>query len=114
MVKLDLSEYLRPEDIKNEEVITFLDEGTKKSVEETGFDNEVFDIKIELENKENKIWTMNKTSQRAIGAVYGDETKNWVGKQAKLEKMKQMVAGKEKMVVYGKPIEEVVKDEQKR
>lgn len=109
MVELNLSEWLKAEDFEDREVVTFQDEGELKTSEQTGFDRAVFEITIALSNGSRKLWTMNKTSQRATADIYGTNTINWIGKQVRLVKMKQLVQGKQKDVIYCEPLQEVTR-----
>ena len=104
MVKLDLKTWLRPEDIKSDDVLIFLDEGAM--VEIPGKDGELprkaFEIGVRLPNKDMKTWTMNQKSQIAISSIYGMDTKNWVSHPVKVYKVLQNVFGTEKEVIYAR------------
>jgi len=92
-------------DVKTGDVLTFKDAGTIRSAEETPFGREVFQIKVELPDGNVKTLTMNRTSQRNIAKQYGDETENWVGKQAVVTLVKQNVRGTMKDVIYLNPLQ---------
>ncbi len=101
MVKQDdLHRFLSADDVEKGKKVTFLDEGRYVSPEETGFKDKVFEITTELPNKEQRVWTMNKTSRRMVAEKHGDDSKNWVGKQADLETTEVDVKGKKKKAIF--------------
>jgi hypothetical protein len=60
-------------------------------------------ICLELPGEEQRFWSPNQTSMRAIIAKYGSATEAWEGKQIKLKAVEQNVSGTFKKVVYGEP-----------
>lgn len=60
-----------------------------------------------------KIWGLNQTTESTLCsgiedeeiAGYGETTEEWIGKKAKINKVKQMVGKNMKMVLYGEPLE---------
>lgn len=92
--------WLRPEDVGQGINIKFLDQGHQVSREESGLDNDTFEITVGLPNSEKRVWTMNKTSQRAVAKQYGMENTAWVGKVVRLVTTQQNVRGVMKSVVY--------------
>ncbi|NHV97970.1 MAG: hypothetical protein HA494_09365 [Thaumarchaeota archaeon] len=109
MVKLqDLEEYLTPEDVKDD-VVTFLDEGVYKKAEETPFGRPVFQISVKLPDGRVKIATLNRTSRKELAKAYGEDTKNWVGREARVTKVKQNVRGELKDVIYFHPTQTLLK-----
>lgn len=112
MPELDIPEWLKPEDLsEGQTTVTFQGEGEYKEIDVNGEKKRVFDIPVKLPDEQEKIWTMNLTSQRAMKEAYGKNTKEWVGKQAVLAKLLQMVSGKEKQVIYGKLAEDKLQKE---
>ena len=104
MVELDLDLWLTPEDIKGETVVYFNDEGEKGIISkpEGEADIEVFNISVKLPDGSNKIWTMNKTSQRAVAKAYGTGTALWINRPVTLFTTTQNVRGTMKQVIYAK------------
>ena len=103
MVELKLTTWLRAEDIgEKDSVLTFLDEGKEISAEDSNFGKECFEITVELADVGKRIWTMNTTSQRAVIARYGQDTKKWVGKSATVYTRKQKVGTKDVEVIYAR------------
>jgi len=85
----------KDEDIKHNDVIKILDGG--KEVE--GDYGKRYVFKINTRNGE-RLLTFNQTTINNLIDVYGDETSNWVGKEAKVWIIKMNVGGKIKDVVY--------------
>ncbi len=85
MVKLDVNKWIRPADFEDGDLkVKILNEGETKPPEETGLSKDVFEIKVQLPDGTEKLWTMNKTSQRALVTKYGDETAEWINKEVDL------------------------------
>ena len=83
-------------DINNLDVITIANEG--KKVEGQFGEQDVFLVK--LVNGEEKNINVNQTSLNGLIDVFGDDSLNWIGKQAKVWLIKQNVAGKFVDVLY--------------
>jgi len=83
------------QDISNEDIITIKNEGQIIS----GDYGERNVFKIETKNGE-KLLTFNQTSMNNLIDAYGDETKNWIGKEVKVWIVKASVGGKLKDVIY--------------
>ena len=96
--------YLKADDIKEAETltVTFLSPHEEVSAEESGLDKEISQILVELPNGGKRIWTMNKTSQRIIVGLHGNNSDQWVGKKVKIYYLKQMVNKQERNVIYTK------------
>ena len=106
MPMLDLPEFLTGKDIGTEMEVKFADAG-KKGVIRQGDDKpdiETFEITVQLPSGEKKLWTMNKTSQRALATKWGKNTDLWVNKVAKLFTQRQNVRGTPKLVVYARTL----------
>lgn len=99
-------------DIKTGDVLTFTTPGVLRSAEETPFGREVFQIGVKLPNGSEKTLTMNRTSIRNVAKEYGDETKEWVGKEAVVTLVKQMVRDNMKDVIYLNPLQKTLKKKQ--
>jgi len=85
--------------------VEIVDEGRYRPASETPFNRPVFEIGVKLPNGEFKVWTMNRTTQRALIDAYGSETKQWVGKKVIINVVSQNVRGVMKDVLYGQPAE---------
>lgn len=104
MPELELDLWLRPEDVKPESTLVFLNVGETGKIagKEGEADTETFEIDVELPSGETRKWTMNKTSQRAIAQIYGINTDAWKGKTVEVYVSKQNVRGAEKEVIYAR------------
>lgn len=101
MVKQDdLDLFLTPEDVGSEAQVKFVDEGEYRDIDTAEGSKRVFTITVKLADKEERSWTMNKTSRRKISRTFGDDTKKWVGKSVKLYTTEQMVGKNTKQVIY--------------
>lgn len=82
-------------DIMNGDVVRILNSGTVVTGDYG--DRSVFQIRTKNGEKNQ---TFNQTSMNACIDAFGDETENWVGKDAKVTIVKQNVSGKFIDVVY--------------
>lgn len=99
------NEFATPEeDLNDGDTITFVDAGNVEMSEKYG--REQLIIRVKLKDGNEKKLSVNKTSAQSLSEKYGDDTDQWVGKQAVAEITKQNVGGKVKFVVYLKPIGE--------
>ena len=96
----DLHVWLRPEDLGAEASVKFTDEGRTVSKEETGFGEDGFEIGVILPSNEKRVWTMNKTSQRAVARVLGFDTSLWIGKSVQLTVSEVVVSGQRKKAIF--------------
>lgn len=99
-----LGDYLTSNDVKEGDILTVTEEPKLRPKEETGFDRDTWGIKVQLPNKTEKLWTLNKTTYNALWDAYGDESTNWVGKKVRISTEKRRVRGEQKTVLYGEPI----------
>lgn len=104
MVELNFKNWLKPEHIERDDVLTFMTEG--EFVEIQGKDGEdprkVFEIDVRLPNSDIKTWTINQSSQINVSKMYGMDTKAWIGKAIKVYKALQIVFGTEREVIYAR------------
>ena len=110
MVKINVRRWLKPNDVNDGDIITVIDEGRKRDANETPFKRAVFEIPVRLPSGEQKIWTMNRTTQRRCIAAWGNETRNWIGKRLRIKLKEQNVKGVMKTVIYGFPLADRVSD----
>ena len=104
MPELDIARYLKPEDVEPEAELVFITAGEKSFIpgKEDKPDTPTFEITVEFKNKEQRLWTMNKTSQKAVATTYGTNTDKWVGKKVVVFVQEQNVRGTMKKVIYAK------------
>jgi len=101
--------FLRVSDIQGGEIITFLNEGewieNKKYTYPDGTPRKDFVIKVNISEAE-KDMRLNATNRSNLISTFGNDTADWVGKSASLEKTKVMVGGKIIDTIIVKPIKE--------
>lgn len=96
MVKINTSGFLKASELNGETLATFVDEGKyvlSQFKDQNDQPRQNFNITVTIDGDE-KIWTMNKTSQRSTADVYGSETSKWVGRSVLLNTVQVMVQGK--------------------
>lgn len=84
--------------INDGELITFQDEGKTEKDEKNKRTRTVFNVTTP--KGEEKLCSPNNTSLRNIIVVYGDDTKEWVGKQARVNILSQMIDNELTKVIY--------------
>ena len=106
MVELQLSEWLKPADVgTNDKIVVFLNEGAfGEFIKKDGSKKPTFEIKVALDEKVSKTWTMNPTSQTTIANILGKNTKAWIGKKAILFLADQNIDGVMKKVIYARGV----------
>ena len=75
----------------------------KKNPDGTPAKEKKIQICVALSTEEERFWTPNATTMRKIIAKFGQATEDWEGHKVKLEAIKQMIGGQQKLVVYGEP-----------
>ena len=105
----DLSEFLKKDDIKTGDILTFVNEGEIKNVDfskaKDGSNMKtVFQIKVQLPDGREKVATINRTSQESLGVVYGKITSEWIDKKATVNYIKQLAFGKVMDILVLEPI----------
>lgn len=94
---LENKKFLKTADVMTNDEIKFLNEGewveNKKFTYPDGSPKQDFVIKV-LYGSDEKDMRLNKTNREALIKAYGKDTANWVGKTAKIVKVKAMVSGK--------------------
>lgn len=104
MPELNLDTWLKPEDIKKCSKGKFVDEGKASEIPGEGDKpgTPTFEIGVELDDGTKRVWTINKTSQRAIAQSYGFNTAYWIGKHFEAFLSTQNVNGRMKDVIYAR------------
>jgi hypothetical protein len=88
--------FLKAADVKTGDVIEFANAGEwkdSKFTKEDGSLRKQFVIGTEL-NGFAKDMALNSGNREALIAVFGNDTEKWIGRKAKIEKVKVSVAGK--------------------
>lgn len=84
-------------DVRDGDIITFLNEGEERENERFGKVQLV--VLVRLPSGAEKSLSLNNSSKRAMIEVYGDDTSAWVLKEARVNIVKQLVQGKTKSVI---------------
>lgn len=99
--------YLKSEDVKQGDLITFLDEGSlvpsAKYTYNDGTPRKDFLLKVK-HNDVEKDMRLNATNKKILIKVFGDETAQWVGKQAKITTADIMVNSKMMKTIIMAPV----------
>lgn len=83
MIRKFSSIFLKADEVKKGEVIKILDEGNRVEGEYQGKKNVQYLFQVEY-NGDIKTLKMNDTSWRAMTEAYGEDSKDWVMKNAKI------------------------------
>lgn len=104
MPTLDLDPWLKGEEIRPEAKLVFINQGEVKKIPqgEGKEQKEVFEIKVQLPNTQIRLWTMNRTAQRAVAQSYGMNTDTWVGKSVRAFVQDENVMGTMRAVIYAR------------
>lgn len=104
MPELELSEWLKGEDIGKEAQLRFSDEGKNTEIPqgEGAAPKKAFEIGVLLPDGTKKIWTMNMTSQRAVAQTYGKNTKEWINKIVTVFTQDENVRGTMRKTIYAR------------
>jgi hypothetical protein len=103
MVELPIESYLKADNINKDTIGEITDEGEIRTAEETGFEQDTFEIGVRIGDIDFK-WTMNKTTQRNLASKWGKKTETWIGKKVKFRKITQNVRGKMHDVIFADPV----------
>jgi hypothetical protein len=99
--------YLKSEDVKQGDLIIFLDEGalvaSAKYTYNDGTPRKDFILKVK-HNDVDKDLRLNATNKKVLIKAFGDETSAWVGKTAKISTADIMVNGKLMKTIIMSPI----------
>lgn len=86
----------KDEDYKNGDIVTIVNEG--KKIEGKFGEQDVFMVKLVSGNEKNI--TFNQTTINNLVEAFGQDSKNWVGKEVKIWLIIQNVQGKRVKVTY--------------
>ena len=93
--------FLSNKDVKTGEIITFIDAGEEKPGKNfNGKDVIKFVIKVRLPDGEEKLADLNNTSKKNMMDEYGENSDEWIGKDARIEIVTQKVSKDFKDVLY--------------
>ena len=99
--------WLKSEDVKQGDIITFLSEGewvaSAKYTYADGTPRKDFLLKVK-HGEVDKDMRLNATNKKILIKAFGDETKEWIGKTAKLAIADIMVSGKLMKTIIISPV----------
>lgn len=92
-INLNNTKFLKKdEDIKHKDVVTISSEGawveSRNFKRDDGTPASQFDISFKLSNSEERSTSLNGANVRLLGSAFGDETKDWIGKEVRAWKTK--------------------------
>jgi len=90
-INTDDTKFIGAEDIKHRDVVTIESEGVWQDSnfkDEDGNIQKEFRIHFKLGNGQTRSTTLRSTNVRLIGKAFGDETKDWIGKELRAFKTK--------------------------
>ena len=92
-------------DVKDGDLLTILDEGKYETLPQDQT-RELLTFKVLLTNGEEKLLSMNATSQKELMGAWGMDSSTWVEKKVKVTVVRQRVFDKDKDVIYLHPTED--------
>lgn len=95
-VQKDSGKFLSADDVTDQDIVTIVNEGKE---EESKYGTRL-QIGLKTASGEEKTLTLNPTSKNALIDQYGDDTKEWIGKEARVHVVKALVSGEMKRVIY--------------
>lgn len=100
--------YLKVEEVKSGDIVKFINEGkwveSNKFKYDDGTPKKQLLFLVEFKGAEKDL-SINTTSKNALIRGWGEDTEKWIGKEAKIDLVKQNVGGTLKNVIYLEPIE---------
>ena len=87
------------QDVKTGDIVTFLNEGEWRKLPNDP-NKELLTFQVELPSGARKLISVNKTSQAELMASWGDESKNWIGRSARVSIEKTRAFGKIVWPIY--------------
>jgi hypothetical protein len=104
------SKFLKTDEVKNGDVITFLSEGVWQESTKYKYDDgnprKQFVMEVQYAG-ESRSFTVNATNRNELVNAFGNDTSVWVGKSATIELVKVSVGGKIKNSILLHPVKEV-------
>jgi hypothetical protein len=95
--------------VKKGDIIRLTDEGTQKVMKGfDGKDKNVWEFTVEIPNGEEKIYTMNVSTQKVLIDQYGEDTKNWIGKPLEVSIERKPINGRVVNILYLLPPEGII------
>lgn len=92
----DSGKFLSADDVVDQALATITNEGKE---EESKYGTRL-QIGLKIASGEDKILTLNPTSKNMLIDQYGDDTKDWIGKEVRIHIVRTLVSGEMKRVIY--------------
>lgn len=109
MVKAEYSQYLSSLDVEEGATVTISDFPSYETIKQIdGEEKQKLALLIQLSDGRVKPWLANQTTIKRLIEAWGDDCDQWVKRQIKIRKMRQMVRGEERDVLYGSPLVETL------
>jgi len=98
------SSFLKADNCKTGNIVEILDEGNIQTIKTPeGTEKKVLNLTVKHEGEE-KTFTPNRTNGKQLEDAWGKDTKNWKGKQFKIELCKAMIFGKSQNTIMVEPL----------
>ena len=81
------------------------DDKIKKNPDGTPVKVKKIKVTVSISEGEERTWMPNYTTMKALISKYGQNTEDWEGQKVKIKAKEQIVAGQDKLVLYGTPAE---------
>jgi hypothetical protein len=103
----ELEQYLNERSAKKGDIVEIIGEGSISEIpQKDGTTRKGLNIPVANGNKK-LIYSPGRTALRQLQAIWGTDTKNWVGKKAKIEFVRMNSFGELKNVLILEPITEI-------
>jgi hypothetical protein len=97
------SKYLRPEDVKDGDVVEIVSPGRVIPADKSQFKKEAFQVDVRMPDGSVKTWTVNVTTLKRLKEAFGDDSGAWVGRRVRLAVENVVVRGELRKGVFGYP-----------
>ena len=104
--KLGAPPFLSINEVENDMIVTIVREPFVVSLENSKWGKARGRVTIKLPNGEERRWTMNVTTWDRLIDDYGAEPSMWMNKKIRLKKVRMVINGEYKPVLYGVPYRE--------
>jgi len=97
--------FLKPDNVVNDDLASIVDSPYIQDAEKSRFGKERTVLTIQLKRTEQVFrWGINSISNDRLREKFGSDGEHWIGKQIKIHKRKETVAGQERDVLYALPV----------
>jgi len=97
--------FLKPDNVQNDDLASIVDSPYIQDAEKSRFGKERTVVTVQLKRTEQIFrWGLNSISNDRLVEKFGADGEQWKGKQVKVQKRRETVAGQERDVLYALPI----------